>query len=523
MLPEKLTMGGALAAAAARWPREIAAEDGDLRLSFADLAVQAARYSRALIAQGLHKGDRIAIWAPNSAEWLLAAIGAEQIGLILVPLNTRFKGREAADIIGRSGARLLFAVSGFLGLDLPALLKDEELPGLEKIVLLERGGDDLAAFLTAGEGVTDSDLAARIAAVAPEDVVDILYTSGTTGRPKGVMSTHAQNLRSFEAWSNSVGLHAGDRYLIVNPFFHSFGYKAGWLACLLRGAVALPVAMFDAGEVLRRIEAERVTVLPGPPTIYQSLLDDPAHKTRDLSSLRLAVTGAASVPPSLIRRIRDELGISDVLTAYGLTEASGVVTATKAGDPPELVASSCGLPIPGVALRLVDGAGRDVADGEPGELLVKGFNVMKGYLDDPVATAEAIDADGWLRTGDIAIRDAQGYLRITDRSKDLFICGGFNCYPAEIEALILDHPAVARVAVVGVPDARMGEVGQAWIVAKPGETIEEAAFIAWCRGHMANYKAPRSIRVVAELPTNAAGKVQRFLLRADSLSPPGRG
>jgi acyl-CoA synthetase (AMP-forming)/AMP-acid ligase II len=510
-----LTLGALVEAAATRWADDIAIEDGDVRLSFAALKARAAAFSRALIAEGLEAGDRVAIWAPNSAEWELAAIGAQQIGLIVVPLNTRFKGREAADILGRSGTKLLFSVSGFLGLDLPTLLAGEDLPALQRTVLLNRGGGDLAAFLAMGEKISDAALAARIAAVSPEDVIDILYTSGTTGRPKGVMSAHRQNILTFEAWANSVGLHAGDRYLVVNPYFHSFGYKAGWLACLLRGATALPVAMFDAGRILAMIEEQRITVLPGPPTIYQSLLDDPAHKTRNLSSLRLAVTGAASVPPSLIRRMHDELGIRDVLTAYGLTETCGVVTATKAGDPAELVASSCGLPIPGVSIRLVDPDGKEVADGEPGELLVRGFNVMKGYFDDPDATAETIDAEGWLRTGDIAIRDAEGYLRITDRAKDMFISGGFNCYPAEIEALILDHPGVARVAVTGVPDARMGEVCRAWIVPKPGETIEEAAFIAWCRGHMANYKAPRSIRVVETLPMNAAGKVQRFLLKDD--------
>lgn len=306
---------------------------------------------------------------------------------------------------------------------------------------------------------------------------------------------------------------AGDHYLIVNPFFRTFGYKAGWVACLLRGATAFPVATFDADAVLRRVARDSITVLPGAPTIFQSLLDVPDRAARDISSLRLAVTGAASVPPLLIRRMRDDLGIDDVLTAYGLTESCGVGSATQTGDPAELVAESCGRPIPGVEVRLVDKAGDDVATGTAGELLVRGFNVMKGYLDDPVATAEAIDADGWLRTGDIAIRDARGYLRISDRAKDRFICGGFNCYPAEIEAHILHHPDVARVAVVGRADARLGEVAHAVVVARPGAVQDAPAFLAWCREAMANYKAPRSVEWVDALPVNAAGKVQRFLLR----------
>jgi acyl-CoA synthetase (AMP-forming)/AMP-acid ligase II len=225
------------------------------------------------------------------------------------------------------------------------------------------------------------------------------------------------------------------------------------------------------------------------------------------------VTGAASVPPILIRRMHDELGIAEVLTAYGLTESSGCVSATQAGDPVELVASSCGRPIPGVEVRLVGADDRDVATGDPGELLVRGFNVMKGYLDDPKATAETIDADGWLRTGDIATQDERGYLRITDRAKDLFICGGFNCYPAEIEARLLEHPDVARVAVVGRPDERMGEVGHAVIVPKPGAVRDDKALISWCREQMANYKVPRTVEWVDELPVNASGKVQRFLLK----------
>ena len=266
--------------------------------------------------------------------------------------------------------------------------------------------------------------------------------------------------------------------------------------------------------MLRIIEAERVTVLTGPPTIFQSLFDVADWATHDLTSLRLAVTGASGVPPALIRRMRDDLGIRDVVNAYGLTEACGVVSATRSRDPVELVARSCGTPLPGVAVRLVNRDGADVAAGSPGELLVRGFNVMKGYLDDPVATAEAIDPGGWLRTGDIAVQDEHGYLTITDRAKDMFICGGFNCYPAEIEARLREHPAVAQVAVVGRPDDRMGEVGHAFVVSAAGAAQDGPALIAWCRQVMANYKVPRAIEWVDALPTNATGKVQRFLLQA---------
>ena len=311
-----------------------------------------------------------------------------------------------------------------------------------------------------------------------------------------------------------ASLRADDRYLIVNPFFHAFGYKSGWLVCLLQGATALPMAVFDAGEVMRRIVADSITVLPGPPTIFQSLLAHPDRAQYHLSSLRVAVTGAASVPPVLSQRMRDELGFSTVLTGYGLTESTGLVSMCRIGDSVERVANTCGVPIPGVEVRLVTAEGSEAAPHAPGELWVRGFNVMLGYLDDPEATAEAIDADGWLHTGDIAVRDEDGDLRITDRMKDMYICGGFNCYPAEIERLMSAHPAVAQVAVLGVADERLGEVGRAVVVLRPGTHCTAPELIAWCRAEMANYKVPREVLFVDSLPVNAAGKVTKFQLKA---------
>ena len=349
--------------------------------------------------------------------------------------------------------------------------------------------------------------------MSPDDLSDILFTSGTTGKPKGVMTTHGQNLRVFRVWSDVVGLCADDRYLIVNPFFHGFGYKAGWLAAIMCGATILPQPVFDVPAVLERIGRDRVSVLPGPPTLYQMILAHPDRSRYDLSSLRLAVTGAAAIPVELIHRMRRELTFKTIITGYGLTESTGVVTMCRYDDDPETIATTSGRAIPDIEVRCVNRAGTEVARGEPGEVVVRGYNVMRGYFDDAEATAAAIDADGWLHTGDIGVMNERGYLRITDRIKDMFITGGFNCYPAEIENLMHGNEAIAQVAVIGVPDERLGEVGMAYVVPRPGAAPTPESIIAWCRTHMANYKVPRYVEVVTSLPTNASGKVTKFVLR----------
>jgi acyl-CoA synthetase (AMP-forming)/AMP-acid ligase II len=435
---------------------------------------------------------------------------------VLVPLNTRYKAGEAGYILRKSRARVLCTMGEFLGTSYADSLGSEDLPDLERVVVFRgasQRGEPWADFLAAGERVPAAEARARAGAVAPGDLSDILFTSGTTGNPKGVMTAHGQNLKVFDTWSRGVGIREGDRYLILNPFFHSFGYKAGWLSCLIRGAAAIPHPVFDAGQVLERIARERITLLPGPPTIYQSLLAHPERAKYDLSSLRLAVTGAAPVPVELVERMGRELGFESVMTAYGLTECCGVVSLCRPDDDAETISHTSGRPLPDTEVRCVDEAGKEVPRGAPGEIVVRGYNVMRGYFEEPAETEKAIDAEGWLHTGDVGVMDERGYLRITDRIKDMFITGGFNCYPAEIEGLMYRHPDVAQVAVIGVPDERMGEVGMAFVVPRPGAALEPAALVAWCREHMANFKVPRRVAIVSVLPTNASGKVLKNELR----------
>ncbi len=492
-----------------------AVADGEVRLSFDDLGRRVDRAAHAVVAAGIEPGDRVAVWAPNLHEWIEAALGALSAGAVLVPINTRFKGREAGYLLEKTRARLLFTVSGFLDLDYVGMLREAGVE-VERTVALRGHGPGTTEwpdFLDEGRGVPGAEVERRSAAIGPDDLSDIIFTSGTTGRPKGVMTTHGQTLRVFETWSDIVGLREGDRYLVANPFFHTFGYKAGFLAAIMRGATTIPHAVFDATQVMERIAQERVTVLPGPPTLYQSILNHPERDRHDLSSLRLAVTGAAVVPVELVRRMREELTFDTILTAYGLTEATGTATMCRRGDDPETVAHTSGRAIPDTDVRVVDDQGHAQPLGRPGEVLVRGYNVMRGYFEEPELTAEALDRDGWLHTGDVGVMDDRGYLRITDRTKDLFIVGGFNVSPAEVENELLAHPSVAQVAVVGAPDDRPGEVGVAFVVPRPGAACDPGDLIAWARERMANFKVPRRVEVVETLPLNASGKVLKFELR----------
>jgi acyl-CoA synthetase (AMP-forming)/AMP-acid ligase II len=519
---------------ATRWATVEAIVDGDERLTYRQLDELVDQVAASLLASGLQRGDRGCVWAPNSARWIIAALGLQRAGGVLVPLNTRFQPDEAAYVLAKADVRLLFTVNGFLGRDYLAGLRQGQrgdgavvasLPALRQVVLLEgpapmqAGVLSWSAFLADGLDLAAGEVAERANSIGLDDISDVLFTSGTTGRPKGAVCTHGQTLRAYAVWSEVVGLRAGDRYLVVNPFFHGFGYKAGWLASLLVGATVLPARTLDVPRVLEVVEAERVTVLPGTPTLYQTMLDHPDFTADGVGSLRLAVTGAANVPPPLLARVRNEIGFTDVVTGYGLTESSAIVSMCHHTDPIEVIATTAGRPLPGLQVQTVDAQGKATATGEPGEIWVRGYAVMREYLDEPEETAAAIDSEGWLHTGDIGVIDESGRIRITDRIKDMFIVGGFNAYPAEIESVLSRHPGISSSAVIGVPDERMGEVGMAWVVPRPGCELNPSDLTAWARQAMANYKVPRSWRVVDALPLNASGKVLKADLRAAAALP----
>ena len=466
--------------AADRFGDAEAVVDGSLRLTYVELVDRIRRAAGAYAEFGIDKGDRVAVWAPNTADWIVAAFGLLTAGGVLVPVNTRFKAEEAADVIARSGAKAVMVQKGFLQQDFGVTL---DVPTI-----------DLASeFLSSGTAFERE--------VAGDDVSDVIYTSGTTGRPKGAMMNHRQTLRMYDEWATLADLRRGDRYLMINPYFHTFGLKAGLVASFLRGATMLPVPVFDIDRVVDLIETERITMLPGPPTVYHSLL---AVKDKaKLASLRAGVTGAADIPVELIRRVHDELPFQTLMTGYGLTDA-GNVTLSLPGDSPADVATTAGVPCADIDVRIAD----------DGEVLVRGYGVMQGYLDDPVATAQAIDADGWLHTGDLGEFTDSGRLRIVGRKKDMFIVGGFNAYPAEIEGFLAEHPAIAQAAVIGVPDERLGQVGKAFVVLRSeADAVAADDVIGWSRDRMAGYKVPRYVVFLDELPTNATGKVVKDRLR----------
>jgi acyl-CoA synthetase (AMP-forming)/AMP-acid ligase II len=505
-----LTIPGLALDGAKQWPEAIAIIDGGRRISSRALAEQMMEVAAGFVAAGLREGERVCLWAENSADWIIACLGLQAAGGVLVPINTRFRADEAIFIADRAKAAMAVVSDGFLEFDYAGALATGNLPTLRRTIVL--GSAAWKAFLAVATDNDRMEAERRCVSLSPDALSDIMFTSGTTGEPKGAMATHRQTVVTACLWAQTTSLQRGDRFLILWPFFHCSGYKAGWVVNLAVGATTLPQAVLDVEQLVSTVEREQVTFLPGPPTLFQTLLTEPSLDRARLASVRVSITGASSVAPSLIQAMRRDLGIPNVLTGYGLTETCGTLTMTGPDDPPEIVTTSCGRALAGIEIAIVDTSNQRLPAGEAGEIVARGINIMSGYLDDPETTAAAIDAAGWLHTGDIGTLDSEGYLRITDRKKDMYIVGGFNCYPAEIEKMLAAHPAIHSAAVTGAPDERLGEVGKAWIVLAPGTNLTENALIAWCRTRMANFKVPRHIAFVKALPMNATGKVLKFRL-----------
>lgn len=478
-------------------------------MSFAALDALTDDVARALIAEGMAQGERVAIWAPNSCEWVAAALGTQRAGCVMVPLYERLRGREVAEILERAGANLVVTTA-----ELAELLRGRDLPHLRRVVCLRPGDAALAGreagwddFLSRGQAISGDALAARESAVTGDTISDIMFTSGTTGRPKGGVFRHSSSVAAGRIMQQYNGATERDVFCPMGTFAHVGGYKQGWLTGIVSGAAICWGDAMDPNSVLRLIAKAGITIIPAAPITWAGILDHPERASFDLSRLRFAATGATTIPPELIRRLVTEMRLEQVGTGYGMTETCGMDAYTRPDDPAEKVVGTVGQAAPDTQIRIADGEGRDLATGETGEILVRNPRLLIEYLDDAAATAAAFTPEGWFHTGDVGSLDADGYLSITDRLKDMYIINGLNVYPAEIERALGTMEGAGQCAVIGVPEPVKGEVGAAFIVRTPGALLTEDDIIAWCRDNLASYKVPKYVTFVDDLPRTAMGKV----------------
>ncbi|SDI13822.1 fatty-acyl-CoA synthase [Pseudomonas benzenivorans] len=505
----------------------------NLRYSWSELAEQVDSCARALLALGVEVGERVGIWAPNCAEWCISQFATAKLGAILVNINPAYRGSELEYALKQSGCRWLICADAFKTSDYHAMLVQllPELaasqPGeLHSARLAElRGVISLASQAPAGflgwhelaglaTRVPVEQLAARQALLQFDEPINIQYTSGTTGSPKGATLSHYNILNNGYMVGESLGLTEQDRLVIPVPLYHCFGMVMGNLGCLTHGSTMIyPAPSFEAEATLQAVAEERATALYGVPTMFIAELDHPRRAEFDLSSLRTGIMAGATCPIEVMKRVIAELHMSEVQIAYGMTETSPVSLQTAADDPLELRVTSVGRTQPQLESKIVDGEGRILPRGQTGELCTRGYSVMLGYWNNPQATAEAIDPGRWMHSGDLAVMDEQGYVRIVGRSKDMIIRGGENIYPREIEEFLFGHPAVADVQVIGVPDAKYGEEIAVWLILHPGHACDAEELRAYCKAHIAHFKVPRYYRFVDQFPMTVTGKVQKFRMR----------
>jgi fatty-acyl-CoA synthase len=491
----------------------------EVRYSWDELAAAVDELARGLIAAGMRKGDRIGIWSPNCAEWTLVQYATAKLGVILVNINPAYRTSELQYALRQSGCRMLIAATAFKTSDYRGMVAEvrDSLEQLERVVFLDSA--DWTDLLAGGSDVGDGEVSARAAALRATDPINIQYTSGTTGFPKGATLTHRNILNNGFFVGEGVGYTHEDRVCIPVPFYHCFGMVMGNLACSSHGAtMVIPAPAFDAEATLHAVAQERCTSLYGVPTMFIAMLAAPGFDRYDLHSLRTGIMAGSPCPVEVMKRVIDRMHMGEVGICYGMTETSPVSTQTAVDDPIEKRVGTVGRVGQHLEVRVASpDTDQTVPRGETGELCTRGYSVMIGYWDDPERTAEAIDSEGWMHTGDLATMDDEGYVNIVGRIKDLVIRGGENVYPREIEEFLYGHPDVADVQVIGVPDDRYGEELMAWVIARDGASVDEDDVKDFCRGKIAHYKVPRYVKFVTEFPMTVTGKVQKFKMREQAI------
>ncbi|MGZ6962396.1 MAG: AMP-binding protein [Ilumatobacteraceae bacterium] len=490
-----------------------------VRLTYAQLAEQVDRVARGLLGLGLDKGDRLGMWSPNNAEWVYLQFAAAKAGVILVNINPAYQTEELRFALAQSGCRALVSATGFKSSNYAAMVDvvRGSLPDLEHVVFL--GTADWDALLADGDRISPDELAARAASLTNVDPINIQYTSGTTGFPKGATLSHRNLLNNGHFLGEGFRYTPADRVCIPVPFYHCFGMVIGNLACLTHATTTvLPAPSFDALTTLQTIEAERCTSVLGVPTMFIAMLGHPEFHNFDLSSLRTGMMAGSPCPTEVMKQCVDEMHMHEVTIGYGMTETSPVSTQTSPDDPLEKRVGTVGRVHPHVQIKVIDTvSGAVVARNEPGEFCTKGYSVMLGYWNEPQLTAEAIDADGWMHSGDLAVMDDEEYVSIVGRIKDMIIRGGENIYPREVEEFLYAHPDIVDVQVIGVPDQKYGEELVAWVRLREGATMTRDDLAAFCAGRIAHFKIPRYVHVTDDFPMTVTGKVQKYRMREISI------
>ena len=493
------------------------------RASYRELWDEVDIAARALLANGVAKGDRVGIWAPNRYEWVVMQFATARVGAILVNINPAYKAAELEYALRKAGVSLLVMARGFRATDYVGMLAmvRDECPGLHTVIVLE---DDWDTFLAEGACMEERALAEREATLDPHDAINIQYTSGTTGFPKGATLSHHNILNNGRLGGHILRYTERDRVCVPVPFYHCFGMVMGNLACVTHGAcVVVPGESFDPHDTLAAVAAERCTSLYGVPTMFIAELEQLELEDFDLSSLRTGIMAGAPCPVELMKQARTRLHLPEITIACGMTETSPISTQTAVDDPVEKRVSTVGRVHPHVEVKVVDPKGwGTVPRGTPGEQCTRGYGVMLGYWDAPDATDRAIDADGWMHSGDLAVMDEDGYVAIVGRIKDMIIRGGENIYPREVEELLYQLPEINQVEVIGVPSERYGEEVMAWVQLREGSTASAADLAAACRGRIATYKIPRYWKIVDAFPMTITGKIQKYRMREIALDELGR-